>query len=179
MATIGSQPTVDIFDFYFKGKMTREDFEKVEDSLSSSDNRNYTGRLNVNSAPKDVLLSLQALDAADVDKLIAGRVGNTTSGSLAWVAEVLGQKAIGLGNLITARPWQYSADICAVSGNGRAFKRCRIVVDTREGTPQIVYRRDLSERGWPMDRQILAAIRAGQFQSAYGTSSMASAGGGF
>jgi hypothetical protein len=49
-----------------------------------------------------------------------------------------------------------------VSGNGRAFKRCRIVVDMASGTPQIVYRRDFTERGWPMEMQILASIRAGQ-----------------
>ena len=34
----------------------------------------------------------------------------------------------------------------------------RVVVDMRTGTPQIVYRRDLTEQGWPMDRQILAFL---------------------
>ena len=162
MGLIGNQPIVDVFDFYFKGKLTTDEFQKVEDFISGEGGRSASGRINVNSASRDVLLTLDTLDPSDVDKLIAGRKGQNSSASLAWVPDVLGQKAVGLGNRITARSFQYSADICAVSGNGRAFKRVRIVIDTRSGTPQIVYRRDNADRGWPMDRSVLASLRAGQ-----------------
>jgi hypothetical protein len=98
--------------------------------------------------------------------------------SLAWVYDALGAKAIGIGSQITTRNYQYSADIVATSGNGRAFKRVRIVVDTRNGTPSIIYRRDITDRGWPMDPQILASLRAGNAMAYGRTSSFGNMGGG-
>ena len=80
--------------------------------------------------------------------------------------EMLESKAIGLGSFITGRGAVYSADIVAVSGNGRAFRRVRIVVDTAgESGPRIVYRRDLTDLGWPMDPQILQGLRNGEKQN--------------
>src|SRR4030095_10482969 len=123
------------------------------------------GRININTAPRDVLLCLDNLESADVDKLIAGRpsVSNIQPGQVSWIINAIGDKAIGLGEQVTTRTLQWSADILAVTGNGRAFKRCRIVVDMQSGTPQIIYRRDLTDRGWPMDPTILASLRTGQF----------------
>jgi hypothetical protein len=121
------------------------------------------GRINVNTAPRDVLLCLPNLDSSDVDKLIAARQGSAAGDtSVGWVMDALQNKAVGLGNLITGKTVQYSADIVAVSGNGRAYKHCRIVVDTSGSTPLIKYRRDLTDRGWPMDPQILTSLRTGQ-----------------
>jgi hypothetical protein len=87
---------------------------------------------------------------------------------VSWVIEALQRKAIGLGNLITTTTNQYSADILAASANGRAFKRVRIVVDASGTTPQIIYRREITDRGWPLDPQILASLRAGQGPGAVG-----------
>jgi len=36
------------------------------------------------------------------------------------------------------------------------------VVDASSGTPQIVYRRDLSDAGWPLDPSVLESLRSGQ-----------------
>jgi hypothetical protein len=78
---------------------------------------------------------------------------------------VLKERSVGLGNQITGRGGQYSADIVAVSGDGRAFKRVRIVADATGGgttaTPRILYRRDLTDQGWPLDRAILESLRGG------------------
>jgi hypothetical protein len=122
------------------------------------------GRINVNTAPRVVLYCIDGLEAADVDNLISARQQNDPSStSVAWIADVLGQKkSHGMAAKVTGTSYQYSADILAVSGNGRAFKRCRIVVDTSQTTPQIIYRRDITDRGWPMDPQILSDLRTGQ-----------------
>jgi len=82
-----------------------------------------------------------------------------------------------LGDRITGKSFQYSADIVAVSGNGRAYKRCRIVVNASGTTPQIVYRRDLTDRGWPMDPEILASLRSGQGQQSWAGARSAMPGG--
>ena len=71
---------------------------------------------------------------------------------------------MGLGNLITTTSSQYSADILAASIDGRAFRRVRIVVDisSTNAPPRIIYRRDLTDRGWPLDPQTLAGLREGR-----------------
>ena len=99
------------------------------------------------------------------------------------------------GPYITGSSTVYSADIVTVSGDGRAFKRVKIIVDasamlaaqvadansqlsgatgdttglntTSSSTAisagaVIVYRRDLTDSGWPMDPEIRRALRKGQ-----------------
>lgn len=201
---VGQSTLVDVFDLYFRGKMTQTELAQIADyvtsgsqtqsgggasgggssggsaggsgssrgssqsgSSQSSTSTTATpvgGKININWAPREVLLTLQNLEMADVETLLSTRqsLSTTELKSIAWVADALGQKSIGLGNLITARSSQHSALILAVSGDGRGFKLVRVVIDTSGTTPQIVYRRDLTERGWPMDPGILAALRAGQ-----------------
>ena len=80
------------------------------------------------------------------------------------------QKLAAIGNRITGRSFQYSADIVAVSHDGRAFKRVRIVVDARNTPPKIIYRRDLTSLGWPLPQQIRDQLRSGQqIQTGNGT----------
>ena len=69
--------------------------------------------------------------------------------------------------LQTCQELGVSADILAISGNGRAFKRVRIVVSVAGTTPQVIYRRDLSDQGFPMDQRLLDSLRAGQGAGAW------------
>jgi DNA uptake protein ComE-like DNA-binding protein len=192
---VGSGVLIDVFDLYFRGKMTPTEFAQIADYITSGAQAQPTGgqggqggqaaqggqsqsgtssttattpkpsgKINVNWGPREVLLTLPNLETTDVDKLVAARQGLSATDleSVAWVADALGEKAVGLGNSITARSSQHSALILAVSGDGRGFKLVRVVIDTTSTTPQIIYRRDLTERGWPMDTQILTSLRTGQ-----------------
>lgn len=154
----------DVFDFYFQVKLKPEELDAIYPSITTGTTANNKGKINVNTAPRDVLLTLPNLETADVDKLLSARQSqsSSTSGSISWVADALEKKAIGLADRITGTTYQYSADILAVSGNGRGFKRVRLVIDTSKTTPQVVYRRDLTDRGWPMDPEILESLRTGQ-----------------
>ncbi|GMV95859.1 MAG: hypothetical protein AMXMBFR83_02290 [Phycisphaerae bacterium] len=189
-SALGNGAVVDVFDMYFRARMTADELSAIIDYVTSTPPNSgaasgsasaggqqqpqpVRGRIDVNTAPREVLLTLD-LDSTDVDKLIAQRQGIGLSNdpyNVAWVADALGQKSIGLGNRITGRSYQHSALICAVSGNGRGFKVVRIVIDASGTTPRIVYRRDLTERGWPMEPEILAALRAGQGPGAWGGTS--------
>ena len=74
-------------------------------------------------------------------------------------------KMAAVADWVTDKSYQYSADIVAVSGDGRAFKRVFIVVDASKypTTPAtIVYRKDLTELGWPLPPEYRASLRAGQ-----------------
>lgn len=160
-----------IFQFYFAAKLKPEELDLIQDDLKFSNARRLERRINVNAAPPAVLRTIEGLDEEDAEKLIAARSGNDpTSDSIAWVADALGrERAEAIDARITWKTFQYSADILAVSGNGRAFRRVRIVVDTAGGTPQIVYRRDITDRGWPMDTALLASIRRGDAVASGGT----------
>ncbi len=63
---------------------------------------------------------------------------------------------------VTVHSYYCSADIVATDATGRAFKRYQAVYSTRGTPPTIIYWRDLTSLGWPLDGQILADLRAGK-----------------
>jgi hypothetical protein len=169
------RPFTNVFDFAAKGGMKPEEFALVADQLTHTGQRNRSGLVNVNTAPREVLLCLPDLEEGDVDAIISKR-GTNGAGGVGWVAEALptgsqgqvGEKAVAIGGRITGRSFQYSADILAVSADGRAFRRVKIVVDARQSPARVVYRKDLSALGWPLPEDIRLALRAGEEPTRYG-----------
>ena len=121
------------------------------------------GLININTAPRDVLFCLPGIEDSDVTNILSARnSANITPGDMTWATSALGGKAQAVSQYITGSSYQYSADIVAVSGNGRGFKHVRVVIDARTSPPKIVFRRDLTDQGWPMDQETLRSLRAGQ-----------------
>ena len=159
-ATAG--PFANLFDFAKKVELSPQELRQVADRLTWTDQKMLTGLINVNTAPREVLLTLPGLQEADADALIAQRQRTDTT-SIAWVAEALTtDKAALIGATITNRSYWYSADIVAASGDGRGFKRVRIVVDARNTPAKIVFRKDLTSFGWPLPVEVRTALRTGQ-----------------
>ncbi|MFT3787654.1 MAG: type II secretion system protein GspK [Tepidisphaeraceae bacterium] len=134
-------------------------------TTSNTGTTTASNRVNINQAPRDVLLTLPTLEEADVDKILSARPAAIESDptSTTWVSDAIGRTLPQqLTQRITGAGRQFSADIVAVSGDGRSFKHVRIVVDTLSTPVQIVYRRDLSDRGFPLDASILTSLRAGK-----------------
>jgi type II secretory pathway component PulK len=151
-----------VFDFCFKGQMTAEEVVQVYDKLHANRGRTSTGRVNINTAPREVVYALPGVESDDVDKLLSARASESST-SQAWVYEVLGpEKAAAIGSQLTSKSYQYSADIVAISANGRSFKRVRIVIDGRQTPARIVYRKDVSDLGWPLSEDIRLSLREGQ-----------------
>ena len=98
-----------------------------------------------------------------MDALLTKRAATGTDlSSIAWVAQALtAEKAAAIRTLITVRSYQFSADIVSASGNGRAFKRFRAVLDARTSPPKVVCWQELTGLGWPLAPEILAALRSG------------------
>jgi type II secretory pathway component PulK len=159
------RPFTNVIDFRFRSGLRQEEFAQIADRLTTSDDETLRGRINVLTAPSAVLACLPGLDAADVAKLLTAREGLDASEidpGFAWVAEALDrEKAIAIGGSITSRTWQFSADIVSVSPHGRAFRRCRIVVDGRFSPPRVLHRQDLTHLGWPLDDEVRRQLRAG------------------
>jgi hypothetical protein len=96
------------------------------------------------------MLRRRGISQSDADALVGNRASNGGVGGIGWVFDALGpERSHRIANYITSRSFQYSADIVAVSGDGRAFSRVRIVVDARRVPARIVYRKNLNALGWP------------------------------
>jgi type II secretory pathway component PulK len=132
-------------------------------SVQSVRGRTMHGLINVYTAPEAVLMCLPGLTQSDADQIINARTSQASARTPSWVANVIGQnKYTTIAASLTGVSYQYSADIVAVSGDGRSYKRVRIVVDDRQTPAKIVYRQDLTGLGWPLPNEIRTAMRAGQ-----------------
>ncbi len=122
------------------------------------------GLINVNTASAQVLAGLPGMSAATAQTMVAQRTTSSPAlGDISWVSTALGQSLAGtLTPYITGQSYQYSADIVAVSGDGRAFKRVLVVVDARTQPARIVYRKDLTSLGWPLPADVRTSLQAGK-----------------
>lgn len=141
-----------VLDFYQKSKMTLDEFKGVSDLITTENARVLNGKININTASREVLRCLPGLEDSDVDAILARRAtGGSELENIAWVAELLPpEKAALIGGLIITRSYQFSADIAGVSGNGRGFRRMKYVFDLRTTPPRTQFCKDLSYLGWPL-----------------------------
>jgi hypothetical protein len=109
--------------------------------------------------------------------LAARQQQNPPVGTMSWIIDALGPRAMALGPYITNRSYFFSADIHAYADNGRGFKRVRVVIDARTSVPEIIYRRDISDRPDPMDQQNLDSLKKGQGLAISAGSALGSGGG--
>jgi len=152
-----------VLGFFYATGMKSEEFSQIVDRLTTSDEESFPGLVNVNTAPKAVLLCLPKLEDSDVEALLSRRSSGKGLDSIAWVTDTLDQeKAIAVGSYITTRSFQYSADILGIAGNGRAYKRYKAVFDISQQTPHIVYWKSMTHFGWPLNEEIVAALRKGE-----------------
>ena len=89
-------------------------------------------------------------------------------GDFAWLVDVLSREKIeAVGDVFTHRSLQFSADVDAVSADGKGFSRlryvldCEPVVDGDAELPTVVYVQDLTSLGWPLDPAFLVDLRQG------------------
>lgn len=177
-AIVAQRPHANLIDMFYKAEMTVAEFAAVADRLTFTNQpRTY---LNINTAPRAVLLALPEMTEADADALIEYRRarGAEVSGgvaeqgtsstlsqelaSIAWITEALDrEKAVAIGGLITTRSQQFTADIIATAENGRGFERVRVTFDATAGTGGMLTWRRMTHLGWPLGNELLGELRAG------------------
>jgi DNA uptake protein ComE-like DNA-binding protein len=136
------------------------------------------GLVNVNTAPVQVLQCLPGMTLSLAQTLVATRTATPSNGTT-WAQNALGASWASVAPVLTGISYQYSADIVAVSGDGRAFKRVKIVVDARSQPAKIIYRKDLTQYGWPLPQEVRTSLQAGKGvpQDVTGTTNTQTAGG--
>jgi DNA uptake protein ComE-like DNA-binding protein len=159
----GGRPFRNMLDFYVKTRLKPEEFALVAGKLTATvqNAAPNNSRVNVNTAPREVLMCLTGLEASDVTAIVNARAQADTT-NLAWLADAVDKnKAVTVGDQVTGTSYRYSADVVGVSGDGRAYRRVRVVVDASASPAKIVYRRDLTDAGWPLPSEVREALRSG------------------
>ena len=154
-------------EFYIASGMTEQEFALIANQITTSTNAFIQGRININTASPAVLACIPGLSNS-VQTIVSYRQGN--SGNLttvAWLVDALNlsgnsgtQLAQQIGNTITTKSYQFMADVAALGPNGHGYRRVRFIFDTSSGTPQIIYRRDLTHLGWALGKNVRQAYLA-------------------
>ncbi len=125
--------------------------------------RMVEGRINLNSAPWQVLATLPGLNEAEAKAIVAYRLTQGEFNNVNLLAEVLPTEKVGpVLPLVTISTYRCAADIVAVDGRGRTFVRYYVVLDIASNPVRVIYMRDLTSLGWPMEQRILDELREGR-----------------
>jgi DNA uptake protein ComE-like DNA-binding protein len=152
-----------IWDWAVQVNLLSTEFSKVINKVTTNP-ASTNARMNVNTASRVALACLPGLQTSDADAIIAHRQSNASSNlsNIAWLLDVVPKsKLASIGSRVMGTSACFSGDIVAVSGDGRAFKRFMIVIDGRKSPSKIIYRRELTNYGWPLDASVRTALRSG------------------
>ncbi len=166
-AMVQARPFASLFHLHYACGLTLEEFAALEPVLVPQPAGGGQGPrflLNLNAAPPAVLACLPELDETDAAALVEARAGAGADGSLAWALDVLDEEKLLAATAVgvTGRSYQYTADIVTLSANGRAFRRCRYLIDAAGNAPRVVHRQDLTHLGWPLESALRERLRAGE-----------------
>ena len=119
------------------------------------------GRININAAPRPVLLSIPGLDEITVDALIAQRdlEGASADPGRNYPTWLLAEQVLTLEQMKEVMPYVcgsgevYRAQVIGYFQGGGAFSRAEVVWDATQPLPRVVFWRDISHlgRGYPLD----------------------------
>lgn len=145
------QEFTSLLQFYMNSGMTEEEFAKIENEISISDDDYQQGLINVNTASATVLACVPGIDDSKAQEIVSQQANHRDSHSVAWIKDILDEaSAIEAGPYLTGQSYQFTVDAAAVGRHGRSYRRTRFVIDLSEGDAKIVYRRDLSGLGWAL-----------------------------
>jgi type II secretory pathway component PulK len=133
------------------------------DSVTTTKDTDLPGKVNINTAPQAVLETLPGLADSDVQNILATRPDpsstdwtDTSFQTLAWLvtkANIDVNTVKSLETYITARTQVYRVQsIGYFDGDGPSV-RIEAVIDTNNGRPRILQRRDLTDLGKGFDLQ--------------------------
>lgn len=163
------RPYRNTLDFFVRAKLAEQEFEALHERITTGGPQARRGLVDVSRAPPAVLDALAGLDVGDGALIVAARpepLAGEAPASLAWLVDVLGaEKAVAVAGQLTHRSFQFTADIVAVTGDGRGFCRLRAVIDANSADDTVLspvrYVQDLTSLGWPLDPAIRDELRRG------------------
>lgn len=125
------------------------------DKCTASDDYEMTPRINVFTAPREVIACLPGLTDTDIDAIVNGRPTTNTDQSSAWLVNAANMDPTKFKNIekyVTGRSGAYRVHSVGYFGKtGGATARVEAVIEMVQGMPRIAYFRDLSDLGRGFD----------------------------
>lgn len=161
----GQQPSVTI-THQFRSPLANQSQQvellgKLLDKTTTTSGMELPAKININTAPREVLLTLPGLDEADADEIIARRpqfaAGEGPDATHATIAWLLQDGAIpvsvlqGIERYATARTQVYRVQSIGYFDEGGPVARVEAVIDVNQGQPRVVYYRELTDLGRSID----------------------------
>ena len=134
-----------------------EQLETVLDKLTTSGGGKAIrmGLVNVNRAPAKVLATVPGIDAGLAEEIVTARENREepakTSASLLIEELVDIETYKKIAPYLTGRGFQYRLRVVGYSRPGGRFCVLEAVIDLASGTPRLMYLRDLTKLGVPID----------------------------
>jgi hypothetical protein len=126
------------------------------DKATATTNIELSPRVNINTAPREVLMALPGMTDEVADGIIGGRPAPSTTdqayltGTWAVVSGVMPMSLYQqLEPYITGRTMVYRVQSIGYFAEGGPVARVEAVVDTNQGAPRFLYFRDLTELDSP------------------------------
>jgi len=134
------------------GGLGEAEFRILADQLTTSDAETIPGRINVNTAPREILSLLPGLEAEDVEAILSRRRAPDEDFSTpAWLLRVIArEKLAAIFDAVTTRSFQFSFQAAALLEDRGVMNRVEVVVDRTMHPPRVLWRRDLSALGFPI-----------------------------
>lgn len=123
-------------------RVSRQQFTPIADLITISDQPILVGRINVNTAPSEVLMCLPGLTADAIGDLIASRGGRQAAqlASIAWLLEFLSDRQFArLASHVTTRSQQFRVNIACGDADGRQATYAQAVVERNHGRSAVLY----------------------------------------
>jgi Type II secretion system (T2SS), protein K len=134
---------------------------KLLDKTTTSAQTDSPGRVNVNTAPREVLLALPGLTEANVDLMMSlrptytnGQGADANFDNIAWMlidAQVSATVMQSLERYITARTQVYRIQSIGYFEEAGPIARVEAIIDTNQGKPRVMFYRDLGDLGRSID----------------------------
>ena len=134
---------------------------KLLDKTTTMSGQELPAKVNINTAPQEVLLTLPGLTEADVDGIVAkrpqytgGDTPDTVYGTIAWLLQdgtIPVATLQSLERYATARTQVYRVQSIGYFDEGGPMARVEAVIDVNQGKPRLVYYRDLTDLGRSID----------------------------
>ncbi|HEX3147103.1 MAG TPA: type II secretion system protein GspK [Gemmataceae bacterium] len=134
---------------------------KLLDKTTTQNGTELPAKININTAPREVLLALPGLTEAAADEIVAkrpqwtgGDAPDSKYGTIAWLLEDASLPVATLQSLeryATARTQVYRVQSIGYFDEAGPMARVEAVIDTNLGKPRIVYYRDLTDLGRSID----------------------------
>lgn len=138
----------------YRIELSGDELEKVFDMCTTIDEVYLPALININTAPKEVLMVLPELEESEIEAIISSReglLGNQLKTPV-WLLEqgiLSREKFQAIYPYITTRSWQYHFHVIGYSFPSGRYRVLEVLVDVAGQSPQILMMRDLTRLGMP------------------------------